>query len=102
MSRFTFICEEQPSILGDAIVAKRTVEFDAVHLEGIIGEFETFLKGCGFYINGNLQIVDEPLGEKYPKDGPYGAGTNTIFGGAGNKYSQEHMDLYTESLFGKK
>lgn len=80
MSKFTFVCEEEPSILGDSIVAKRTVEFHADHLGGIIGEFESFLRGCGFHLNGYLEIV-EP-NQKIVED--------------------EDMDEYTESLFGKK
>lgn len=56
MSKFTFICEEQPSPFNDEVLAKRTVEFEASHLEGIIGEFETFLRGCGFYFDGHLEV----------------------------------------------
>jgi hypothetical protein len=57
MSKFTFICQEEPSPFNDEILSKRTVEFHGSHLEGIIGEFETFLKGCGFQFNGYLDIV---------------------------------------------
>ena len=57
MSKFTFICEDEPSPFGDEILAKRTVEFGASHLDGIIGEFENFLKGCGFQLKGYLDIV---------------------------------------------
>lgn len=60
MSKFTFICQEEPSTFaefGDEIATKRTVEFHASHLEGIIGEFETFLRGCGFRFDGYLDVV---------------------------------------------
>ena len=59
MSRFTFICEDDPMPFADAIVTKKTFEFNADNLHGVIGEFETFLKGCGYHIDGNLEIVEE-------------------------------------------
>lgn len=65
MSKFTFICEDEPSPFGDEILAKRTVEFEASHLDGIIGEFENFLRGSGFYFDGELIIYkEESLFEK--------------------------------------
>jgi hypothetical protein len=71
MSKFTFICEDDPMPFADAIVTKKTFEFNADHLDGVIGEFETFLKGCGYTIDGYLEIVKEQksLGQIYPKDG---------------------------------
>jgi len=66
MSKFTFICEEEPCPFGDSIISKRTVEFNAVHLDGIIGEFETFLRGCGFNLKGNLEIVEAYAKETFP------------------------------------
>ena len=63
MSKFTFICQEEPCPFGESITTKRTVEFDAVHLDGIIGEFETFLRGCGFNIDGYLEISKYPTTE---------------------------------------
>jgi hypothetical protein len=57
MSKFTFICEDEPMPFADSIVTKKTFEFNADHLDGVIGEFETFLKGCGYTINGYLEIV---------------------------------------------
>ena len=59
MSKFTFICEDEPMPFADSIVTKKTFEFNADHLHGVIGEFETFLKGCGYHIDGNLEIVEE-------------------------------------------
>ena len=61
MSKFTFICVDDPSPFADTIVTKRTFEFDAAHLDGVIGEFETFLRGCGFRIQGSLVIEEEPF-----------------------------------------
>jgi len=56
MSKFTFVCEEDPCSFGESITTKRTVEFGADHLGGVIGEFETFLKGCGFNFDGHLEF----------------------------------------------
>lgn len=66
MSKFTFICEDEPSPFGDEILAKRTVEFEASHLDGIIGEFETFLRGCGFYFDGHLELVNSTTNTQSP------------------------------------
>jgi len=59
MSKFTFICEDDPMPFADAIVTKKTFEFNAEQLDSVIGEFETFLKGCGFNFDGHLEIVSE-------------------------------------------
>ena len=58
MSRFTFICEDEPMPFSDGIVSKKTVEFNGESLDGVINEFEMFLKGCGFSFNGQLDFVD--------------------------------------------
>lgn len=63
MSKFTFICEEEPCPFGESITTKRTVEFNAVHLDGIIGEFESFLRGCGFQLKGYLEVSPYPTTE---------------------------------------
>ncbi len=59
MSKFTFICEDDPMPFSDGIVSKKTVEFNGESLEGIISEFEMFLKGCGFNFEGRLDLVQE-------------------------------------------
>jgi hypothetical protein len=71
MSKFTFICEDDPMPFADAIITKKTFEFNADHLDSVINEFETFLRGCGFHFDGYLEICKEeqPLGKIYPKDG---------------------------------
>ena len=58
MSRFTFICEDEPMPFSDGIVSKKTVEFNGESLDGVINEFEMFLKGCGFHFSGHLDFVD--------------------------------------------
>ena len=80
MSKFTFVCVDDPSPFADTIVTKRTFEFDANDLGGVIGEFETFLRGCGFHLSGYLEMV-EP-NQKIVED--------------------DDLDVYTESLFDKK
>jgi hypothetical protein len=42
MSRFTFICEDEPMPFSDGIVSKKTVEFNGESLDGIVNEFEMF------------------------------------------------------------
>jgi hypothetical protein len=83
MSKFTFICEDEPMPFADAIVTKKTFEFNADSLDSVIGEFETFLRGCGFHLEGNLEFVGEPLGKKYSN-------------------GRDDLDVYTESIFDKK
>jgi len=65
MSKFTFICEEEPMPFADTNTSKRTVEFEGVTLDSIVEEFELFLRGCGFYLNGKLDIVSEEEHSKY-------------------------------------
>jgi hypothetical protein len=59
MSKFTFTCEEDPMPFMESVSATRTVEFDADSLDSILEEFALFLKGCGFNIDGQIQIVNE-------------------------------------------
>ena len=59
MSRFTFICEDEPMPFSDGIVSKKTVEFNGESLDGIINEFEMFLRGSGFNFNGHLDFITE-------------------------------------------
>lgn len=68
MSRFTFICEDEPMPFSDGIVSKKTVEFNGESLDDIINEFEMFLKGCGFNFNGQLDFVTEENGPEWPME----------------------------------
>jgi hypothetical protein len=81
MSKFTFICEDEPMPFADAIVTKKTFEFNADHLDSIIGEFETFLRGCGFHIDGFIEVIEPD--EKIARN-------------------DKDLDEYTKSLFDKK
>jgi hypothetical protein len=58
MSKFTFICEDDPMPWSSGIVSKKTVEFNGESLNEIVGEFQMFLKGCGFNFEGQLDLVD--------------------------------------------
>jgi len=57
MSKFTFICEDDAMPFSEGIAIKKTFEFESHRLDAILSEFQDFLKGCGFSINGQLQIV---------------------------------------------
>lgn len=61
MSKFTFICQEDSIPFSDAVSSKRTTEFDADSLHQILEEFEQFLRGCGFYFEGQLDIINENI-----------------------------------------
>jgi hypothetical protein len=59
MSKFTFICQEESMPFAHSIQSKRTVEFNAETLDSILIEFEMFLRGAGFHLNGQLDIVED-------------------------------------------
>jgi len=42
---------------GDSL--KVTHEFDKEYLPDVIEQFQTFLKGCGYHFNGDLDLVTE-------------------------------------------
>ena len=58
MSKFTFICEDERMPWSAGVVSKKTVEFNGDSLSDIVGEFEMFLKGCGFHFEGQLDLVN--------------------------------------------
>jgi len=59
MSKFTFICEDEPMPFATNVDAKRTVQFNSGSLGTIIEEFENFLRGCGFHFRGQLDFIDD-------------------------------------------
>lgn len=71
MPKFTFICEDDPMPFSEAIVTKRTVEFDAVHINDVVSEFELFLRGAGFNPAGTLDFISD---EEYWGNGPEWSG----------------------------
>ena len=58
MSKFTFICEDEPMPWSAGATSKKTVEFNGESLSDIVSEFEMFLKGCGFNFEGQLDLVN--------------------------------------------
>ena len=58
MSKFTFKFEEQTVSVGNK---QTTVEFNALSLNTILNEFTDFLKGCGYRIDGYVDVV-KPTG----------------------------------------
>lgn len=65
--KFTFIGEYQPPELGcrttEAPSTKVTFEFEADGIEVVLTEFKQFLTGCGYSIDGEIDICgqdDEP------------------------------------------
>ena len=73
MSKFTFTCNFVPDQLDRSnIASKTTVEFEANTLDEVLGQFTQFLRGAGFYFDGDVEIVDNslPLTDIETKDIP--------------------------------
>lgn len=39
------------------------VESSAVTIDKVLEDFEDFLRGCGYYFKGNLEIVEDDINE---------------------------------------
>lgn len=62
MSKFTFTYNFVPDQLDRSNIAfKTTVEFEADTLDEVLGQFTQFLRGAGFYFEGDVEIVDNSL-----------------------------------------
>ena len=59
MPKMTFVCEHQHPINKDSNLSKLTYESNREYLYDILEDFEDFLRGCGFYIDGKLEIVNK-------------------------------------------
>jgi len=59
MPKFTFTCEHEHPIKKDVNISTITYESNRDYLGDILEDFRDFLKGCGFQIDGNIDIVDE-------------------------------------------
>lgn len=58
MPKITFVCEH-PSLLDSTQnLAKITYESNREYLYDIIEDFEDFLRGAGFIVDGKLEIVE--------------------------------------------
>jgi len=57
--RYTFIGEHK-DFRTDQLVSKVTIETEHMCLDEIIEEFENFLKGCGFSLDGrHIEVVED-------------------------------------------
>jgi len=61
MSKYTLICSHD-DLYGNP-TTKHTLEFKEDSLNDVLQNIELFLRGCGFYFNGNLDIV--PYDDKF-------------------------------------
>lgn len=55
--KYTLTCEEG--------TFKTTTEFEEVFLPSVLENMQLFLKGCGFYFDGTLDIINEETEELY-------------------------------------
>jgi hypothetical protein len=53
MAKYTLICEHDE--IGGSL--KHVTEFRSNFLPDVLENFELFLRGCGFYFDGNVDIV---------------------------------------------
>ena len=70
MSRFTFICEDEPMPFSESIVSKKTVEFNGESLDDIINEAEDTLTILNKYVDsmqiqGDRQRLDNLIRNLY-------------------------------------
>ena len=63
MSKFTFIYEDDPMPFSEGTVSKKTVEFSTGSIMGVIEEFELFLRGCGYNLDGHYIDLVSPLND---------------------------------------
>jgi len=64
MSKFTFICDNSYDLLGgDSRLNVTTKEFEGETLTDVLEEFESFLRGCGYFFNGQLDVVENEYDE---------------------------------------
>lgn len=70
MSKFTFIKEPSENDYYDTAIISYKLE--TVSLDNILLEFAAFLRGCGFTIQGQLDVVEEWVPEHRPINNTYG------------------------------
>lgn len=58
MPKLTFTCEHEHPIKKDVNVSTITYESNREYLGDILEDFRDFLKGCGFQIDGEIDVVD--------------------------------------------
>jgi hypothetical protein len=58
MPKFTLIAEHTNLYTGD-VESKTTREFEVDYLPDVLENIDLFLRGTGFFFNGNLDIVND-------------------------------------------
>lgn len=58
MPKMTFTCEHPSLLDGKTNLAKITYESNREYLYDIIEDFEDFLRGAGFVVDGKLDVVE--------------------------------------------
>ena len=56
MTKFEFKCIQETGTSAKRVVIVQT---DASHVTEVLEEFQVFLRGCGYYFNGTLEIVND-------------------------------------------
>lgn len=68
MPKFKFECEHR-NAWDETLDSKVTMEFDKEFLPDVLEQFEQFLRGCGYYFDGRLELVeDEPVEQEFDQD----------------------------------
>lgn len=88
MSKYTFTCEHWDG-------SKVTFEKDADALSDVLESFEFFLKGAGFYLDGQVDIVPEETTTVFDDDDEEES-LSFIYGGA-NMSDDIQLDLSTNA-----
>ena len=70
MSKFTFICEDDPMPFMEGTSSRKTVEFECDNINGVLYEFELFLKGCGYNLNNSMVEITTTLQDEEPSVSP--------------------------------
>lgn len=70
---------------------KTTVEFEADQLEDVLENFTDFLRGCGYHIDGHLEVAETYTPRERCDSERYDESDQ-----------KEDLDIYTERLFAKK
>ena len=63
MPSFKFECEHRTA-WDSTLEVRHTTECEYEQLDDVIGAFQDFLRGCGYYFDGNLEIVPNQAVEK--------------------------------------
>ena len=101
MAKYTFICEQESDLYADIVESKRTFEFHADGLDQILSEFESFLRGSGFYFNGNIDIVEEESYEEHRQESDFDFSNipqnNWLFGDLKPQSSASEDSIYVSN-----